>query len=74
VRLVGVRVSNLIHAKPQANLFEDTAKQAKLYQAIDQLKQKHGNLAVARASGWLNPGEMPRPVAPNLFNKELGED
>ncbi len=74
VRLVGVRVSNLIHAKPQANLFEDAAKQVKLYQAIDQLKQKHGNLAVARASGWLDPGEVPRQIAPNLFNKELGEE
>lgn len=74
VRLVGVRVSNLVHATPQVNLFEDVDKQAKLYQAIDRVKLKHGTSAIARASGWLPPGLAPESPTPNFFNPDLGEE
>lgn len=42
VRLVGVRLSQLVHGNQQISLLEDTAKEIRLYQALDYLKNKHG--------------------------------
>lgn len=42
VRLVGVRLSQLVHGNQQISLLEDTAKEIRLYQALDHLKNKHG--------------------------------
>jgi DNA polymerase-4 len=49
VRLVGVRFSSLVHGNYQINLFEDTGEMINLYQAMDKIKQKHGDKAVVRA-------------------------
>jgi DNA polymerase-4 len=51
IRLIGVRFSSLVHGNYQINLFEDTEEGIKLYQAMDKLRQKHGEKAVVRAVG-----------------------
>lgn len=50
VRLVGVRCSDLIRGGYQINLFEDTEKQIRLYEAIDHIKHRFGAEAVMRAA------------------------
>lgn len=52
VRLVGVRLSGLVPGGLQMDLFRDTPRQAKLYEALDVLRHRHGEQAVQRASGW----------------------
>lgn len=51
IRLIGVRFSSLVHGNYQINLFDDTEGSIKLYQAMDKLRQKHGDNAVVRAVG-----------------------
>ena len=51
VRLVGVRFSSLVHGNYQINLFEDAREIINLYQAMDHIRQKHGDRAVLRAKG-----------------------
>lgn len=60
IRLVGVRFSHLIHGGYQINLFEDTQKQIRLYQAIDRMKHRFGAGSVMRASAM---GGIRRPGA-----------
>jgi DNA polymerase IV len=74
LRLVGVRLGNLTQGSAQANLFEDTAKQSRLYQAMDKLKLKHGTTAVSRASGWFQPEERPETSTPNLYQTDPEAD
>lgn len=51
VRLLGVRVSNLVAGNYQINLFEDTNEMIRLYQAIDSVKSKYGESYLIRAAG-----------------------
>lgn len=67
VRLVGVRLSHLVHGSYQINLFEDTEHDIRLYQAIDRMKRKYGARAVMRAYG-MNIGRKRDFVNP--FAKE----
>ena len=50
LRLVGVRLSGLVHGNYQINLFDDTEESIKLYQALDQIRFKHGIDSVVRAA------------------------
>lgn len=50
IRLVGVRLSNLIHGNPQLDLFDDTQSQVRLYKAIDKMKHRYGAEAVLRGN------------------------
>ena len=56
IRLVGVRLSGLVHGSPQIRLFEDTGEQVSLYAAIDRLRERHGVEKVVRAAG-MSKGE-----------------
>ncbi|MEQ9403996.1 MAG: DNA polymerase IV [Cyclobacteriaceae bacterium] len=49
VRLVGVRFSSIVHGNYQINLFEDTGEIINLYQAMDAMRQKHGDRMIVRA-------------------------
>ena len=49
LRLVGVRLSHLVHGQYQISLFEDTEESIRLYQAIDHIKHRHGSEALMRA-------------------------
>lgn len=50
LRLVGVRLSGLVHGNHQISLFDDTAENINLYQAIDHIKHKHGVEKLTRAN------------------------
>lgn len=49
IRLIGVRLSGLVHGSHQINLFEDTAESINLYEALDFIKHKHGSDKIVRA-------------------------
>src|SRR5690349_13054214 len=50
IRLVGVRLSGLVHGNHQISLFDDTAESINLYEAIDRIKHKHGTEKLIRAT------------------------
>ncbi len=50
LRLVGVRLSGLVHGNYQINLFDDTEESIRLYQALDKIRYKHGIDAIVRAA------------------------
>jgi DNA polymerase IV len=50
IRLVGVRLSGLVYGNYQISLFDDTAEDINLYQAIDHIKHKHGVEKLMRAN------------------------
>ena len=51
VRLVGVRLSHLVGGNYQIDLFDDSLETIRLYQAMDKLRDRHGDRSVYRASG-----------------------
>jgi DNA polymerase-4 len=50
IRLVGVRLSHLVHGNQQINLFDDTEEDISLYEAMDYIKHKHGTEKLIRAT------------------------
>jgi DNA polymerase IV len=42
IRLLGVRVSHLVHGNYQISLFDNTEEEIKLYQSIDAIKRRFG--------------------------------
>jgi DNA polymerase-4 len=76
VRLIGVRYSDLVGGSHQLSLFDDHVDYARLYQAMDHIRNRYGYRAVIRALGmeartigrW-NPfdGEAP----PLLANRRI---
>ena len=50
IRLIGVRLSGLVHGSHQINLFEDTAEAISLYEALDFIKHRHGVDKIVRAT------------------------
>ncbi|TRX50671.1 DNA polymerase IV [Fulvivirga sp. M361] len=51
VRLIGVRFSHLVNGGYQINLFEDSLEMINLYQAMDWIRDKHGDRSLLRAAG-----------------------
>lgn len=49
VRLIGVRFSHLVQGALQINLFEDTEEAVRLYQAMDDMRNRFGDEIVKRA-------------------------
>jgi DNA polymerase-4 len=49
VRLIGVRLSELVQGSYQISLFEDTPEIISLYQAMDRIRNRYGSTAVQRA-------------------------
>ena len=54
LRLIGIRFSGLVRGTYQINMFEDTVEMMSLYQAMDKIKKRFGEKAVARCAGMLN--------------------
>jgi DNA polymerase IV len=50
IRLIGLRLSGLVHGCQQISLFDDTPENINLYEAIDYIKHKHGTSKVVRAT------------------------
>ena len=51
IRLVGIRLTDLIPGNYQINLYEDTQEMIHLYQAIDSVKERFGEKFLMRAAG-----------------------
>ena len=49
IRLIGVRLSGLVHGHYQIDLFEDTDEDIRLHEAMDRMKIKYGPKAIIRA-------------------------
>ncbi len=71
IRLVGVRFSHLVGGGQQINLFDDSEKMLKLYQAMDLMRNRYGQDAVKRAVtmgskglGGMNPFNGEPPIIP----------
>lgn len=69
IRLVGVRLSGLVHGSHQISLFDDTAETIHLYEAIDHIKHKHGVEKLIRAT-TLGVGRRVR-MEMNMFKGTL---
>jgi DNA polymerase-4 len=65
IRLVGVRLSHLVHGNQQINLFDDTEEDISLYEAMDYIKHKHGTEKLIRAT-TLDVGKRVR-MEMNMF-------
>jgi DNA polymerase-4 len=52
IRLVGLKLTGLVHGEYQMNIFEDTQEMMNLYQSMDYIKNRFGKNAVGRASGF----------------------
>ncbi len=51
IRLVGIQFGRLIRGVQQLNMFEETPELARLYQAVDRMRIKHGPGILGRAAG-----------------------
>ncbi len=69
IRLVGVRLSSLVHGNHQISLFDDTAETITLYEAMDHIKHKHGVEKIVRAT-TLGVGRRVR-MEMNMFKGNL---
>lgn len=72
VRLIGVRLSQLVHGNHQISLFDEQPEHIRLYQAMDAIRTKYGDRAVARLSGYATtlPGQaQQRDVLTRFQNK-----
>jgi DNA polymerase-4 len=50
IRLVGVKISNLVSGNYQINLFDDTEEMLSLYNAMDTIRSRYGDLSVQKAA------------------------
>lgn len=50
VRLVGVKLTDIVSGNYQINLFDDTEELLNLYRAMDCVREKYGELSIMRAS------------------------
>jgi DNA polymerase IV len=53
IRLVGVRLLDLIPGNYQIDLFSDTQENIRLYQAIDSIKKQYGEKLVMHGGGYV---------------------
>jgi len=51
IRMIGIRLSHLVHGTYQIDMFNDTIEQMQLYQAMDRLQRRFGKNIVQRAAG-----------------------
>ncbi len=70
VRLIGVRLSNLVGGTYQLRLFEDSEKIIKLYQAMDKVRNRYGKNSLKRAVGM----DMTNLGMANPFNGKKAID
>ena len=52
IRLIGVKLSGMVHGAHQINLFEETQDDIALLQAMDEIKDRFGKQSVMNASGF----------------------
>jgi DNA polymerase-4 len=71
IRLVGVRLSNLVQGNHQISLFDDTEEDINLYEAMDYIKHKHGVEKLIRAT-TLDVNRRIR-MEMNMFNGKIAK-
>ena len=52
IRLVGVKLSDLVHGHQQTDLFEDSSTDLALTQAMDRMRNRFGEKAVVWGAGF----------------------
>lgn len=72
IRLVGVRLSNLVQGSHQISLFEETETDINLYEAMDFIKHKHGVDKLVRAT-TLDVGRRVR-MEMNVFSGKISKN
>jgi DNA polymerase-4 len=50
IRLVGVKINDIVSGNYQINLFDDTEEMLNLYNAMDTIRGRYGELSIMRAS------------------------
>ncbi|MGJ8550722.1 DNA polymerase Y family protein [Winogradskyella wichelsiae] len=50
IRLIGVKISDIVSGNYQINLFDDTEEMINLYDAMDHIRGRYGELSIMRAS------------------------
>lgn len=50
IRLVGVKISDIVSGNYQINMFDDTEEMLSLYNAMDTIRGRYGELSIMRAS------------------------
>lgn len=61
LRAVGVSFARLVPGCDPLFLFDESARLASLYAALDRLSARYGPGVVGRAAGWTPPGWIPGP-------------
>jgi DNA polymerase-4 len=61
IRLIGIRLSNLVQGSQQIDLFNDTSEMINLYQALDNMKKKYGKNVIQRAGGMKSRRDAEEP-------------
>jgi DNA polymerase IV len=72
IRLVGVRLSNLVHGNQQISLFDDTEEDINLYEEMDYIKHKYGVDKLVRAT-TLGVSKRVR-MELNMFKGKVSKD
>lgn len=72
IRLVGVRLSNLVQGNHQISLFDETEEDVNLYEALDFIKHKHGVDKLVRAT-TIDVSKRVR-MEMNVFNGKIRKD
>ncbi|MCX5813714.1 MAG: DNA polymerase IV [Proteobacteria bacterium] len=63
VRLIGVRISNIIKNPRQMSLFEDTERRKSLLKAMDEVNNRYGDFKLTWAA-YMRQIECPRVISP----------
>ena len=50
IRLVGVKITDIVSGNYQINLFDDSEQMINLYNAMDTIRNKYGELSITRAA------------------------
>ena len=72
IRLVGVRLSNLVQGNHQISLFDETEQDVNLYEAMDFIKHKHGVDKLVRVT-TLDVGRRVR-MEMNVFSGKISKN
>jgi DNA polymerase-4 len=63
VRLIGVRISNIVKNSGQMSLFEDTERRKSLLNAMDEVNNRYGDFRLTWAA-YMKQAEHPRVISP----------
>ena len=68
IRLIGVRLSNLVRGVQQLDMFDNTPEKVSLYMTIDKLRKRFGRYTVQRAAGVMTAKEKEEKALKQLEN------